>query len=234
MSLLELEHVAKRYGRASHERTVLHDVSLELDSGELATVWGLRRSGRSTLLRIAAGVEPSDMGTVRIAGCDLATRGGDLARSTIGYCQKTLRPGEGRLVLEQLMMDQLTRGIEPKVADARARTALARAGAEQCVALRPAELDAAEAVRVAIARALARRPKLLVIDEPTLGVDLLERDAILLLLRSLADEGIAVLASTAEATALSGVDRALSLSEGQLRGSSLPELASVVPIRRSA
>ena len=56
-------------------------------------------------------------------------------------------------------------------------------------AARPDELDSAEAVRVAIARALAHQPKLLVIDEPMMGVDLLARDGILALLRSLADEG---------------------------------------------
>jgi ABC-type sugar transport system ATPase subunit len=73
-----------------------------------------------------------------------------------------------------------------------------------------------------------------VIDEPTKGVDLLERDNILGLLRSLADENIAVLMSSAEATALAGADRALSLSAGKLRGSASPELADVLPLRREA
>ena len=70
-----------------------------------------------------------------------------------------------------------------------------------------ATLDEGESVRVAIARTLALEPALLVIDEPIRGVDLLERDGILALLRSLADEGIAVLASTAESTGLAGADR---------------------------
>jgi ABC-type sugar transport system ATPase subunit len=73
-----------------------------------------------------------------------------------------------------------------------------------------------------------------VIDEPTSSVELLERDPILSLLRSLADEGIAVLMSTGDATALSGSDRALSLSEGELRGETSPELAPVVALRRLA
>jgi ABC-type sugar transport system ATPase subunit len=73
-----------------------------------------------------------------------------------------------------------------------------------------------------------------VVDDPIRGVDLLERDAILGLLRSLADEGLAVLISATEATALAGADRALSLAAGELRGSTAPELASVVPLRRRA
>jgi ABC-type sugar transport system ATPase subunit len=83
---------------------------------------------------------------------------------------------------------------------------------------------------VAIAGALVLNPALLVIEEPTRGVDLLERDAILALLRALADEGLAVLMSAGEATALSGADRAVSLADGVLRGSLAPELAQVLPL----
>ncbi len=234
MSLLELRHVSRSRGRGAHERELLRDVSFELDSGEMAAIWGLRRSGRSTLLRIAAGIEPVDTGTVRFAGRDLLGRGGDLPRSAIGYCQMTLRPFQGEVVLEQLMTDQLTRGIAAAAATVRARAALARVGAERCAALKPSELDGADTVRVAVARVLARQPKLLVIDEPTLGVDLLARDGILRLLRSLADDGVAVLMSVSEATGLAGADRALSLGDGQLRGSLAPELASVVPLRALA
>ena len=86
-------------------------------------------------------------------------------------------------------------------------------------------------MRVVLARALALEPSLLVIDEPTRGVDLLERDAILALLRSLADDGLGVLTSAGETTALSAADRALSLTDGELHGNLDPELAPVVPLR---
>jgi ribose transport system ATP-binding protein len=89
-------------------------------------------------------------------------------------------------------------------------------------------------MRVALARTLALRPRVLIVDEPTKGVDLLERDGILLLLRSLADEGIAVLASASESTALAGADRALALSDGRLRGTLSAELGTVLPLRRPA
>ncbi len=57
MTLLALEHVGRRYRQGLLEHVVLRDVSLELGAGELVAVWGVRRSGRSTLLRIAAGIE---------------------------------------------------------------------------------------------------------------------------------------------------------------------------------
>ncbi len=232
MTLLELEHVSKRYGRGSQKRFALRDVSLEIDAGELVAVWGRRCSGRSTLLRVAAGVETPDKGTVRFEERDLTER--EERRGGIRYCRKEFRPVDGRLVLDQLVTSQLTRGVSASLARSRAHDALQRAGAERSTSLRPNELDRTEAVRVVIARALAHQPKLLVIDEPTLGVDLLDRDRILILLRSLADDGMAVLMSAGEMPCLSG-SRALALSDGELRGEpTLPELAPVVPLRPAA
>jgi ABC-type sugar transport system ATPase subunit len=72
-----------------------------------------------------------------------------------------------------------------------------------------------------------------VIDEPVATVTLSERDEILALLRRLAASGIAVLASVSEPTELAGAHRALTLSDGELRGQSEPELAPVVALRRS-
>ncbi len=239
MSLLELERVSKRFGRGATQRTVLNELTLQIEAGELVAVWGSRRSGRSTLLRIASGVARPDEGVVRLEGRDLAGRNADARRQAVGYCVTTHRPREAQLVLEQLVTDQLVRGgIGIELAEQRARIALARTGAERFAAAALKALDPAEAVRVAIARALSRQPKLLVIDEPTLGVDLEARDEILLLLRSLANEGIAVLMTAGETPSLSGADRALSLGQGQLHGKLAPEASSrsawVVPFRRSA
>lgn len=233
MSLLELEDVTRRYRSGAHESIVLDGVSLAIEEGELLAVWGLRRSGRSTLLRVAAGVEPPDRGVVRFRGKDLR-RHGDALGSGIGYCRPAYGDGEARGVLDELIAGQLARGVAQPAAQSRAYAALDRVGASDCAGRGLHELDGGESVRVAIARALALGPALLVIDEPTKGVDLLERDTILLLLRSLADEGIALLVSVGEATALSGADRALALSDGVLRGSLSPELATVVPLRRRA
>jgi len=235
MSLLALERVTRRYRSGAHERVVLDGVSLSLEAGELLAVWGLRRSGRSTLLRVAAGIEPPDAGVVRFEGEDLARRG-DALGSGIGFCRPGggVGDGEARGTLDELIAGQLARGVPQTAAESRAFAALERVGASECAGRRLNELDGGESVRVAIARALALGPLLLVIDEPTKGVDLLERDSILALLRSLADDGIALLVSVGQATALSGADRALSLSDGELRGSLRPELAAVLPLRRRA
>jgi ABC-type multidrug transport system ATPase subunit len=230
MSLLELEHVGKHYRRGSREHVVLHDVSLKLDPGELVGVWGMRRSGRSTLMRIAAGIEPPDTGRVGFRGDDVSDFSEDVLGGGIGYCHQAFRATDGETTLDQLTFGLLARGVASTAARSQARAALARTGAERCGPLVPNELDSAETIRVSIARVLAFNPQLLVVDEPTKGVDLLARDDILLLLRSLADEGIAILTSTGEATGLAGADRALALGEGELRGHLVPELAPVVAL----
>jgi ABC-type multidrug transport system ATPase subunit len=233
MSLLELEHAAKRYRDGDLQRTVLHDASMLLDAGELTVVWGLRGSGRSTLLRIAAGIEAPDSGVVRFQGRDLHGHAEETLGAGIGYCQKTLAHNGSRPVLEVVMLALLARGVPPPRARSRAAEALEHTGVAGCARQRVSRLDTAETVRVAIARVLALAPRLVVIDDPIAGVDLLERDGILALLRSLADVGIAVLASTGDSAGLSGADRTFSLSEGELRGAPARELAPVLPLRRA-
>lgn len=236
MTLLSLERVGKRYGDGRRQTIVLREASLELDSGELGMVWGPRRSGRSTLLRLASGIEPPDSGRVCFDGRDLAETRHKLLGEGIGYAQSTVSFDGGLTAVELVTMSLLARGVAQSEARSRAHAALERTGAHPCAAMTPRELDGGEAVRLELARALALGPRLIVIDEPIKGVDLLERDEILLLLRSLADEGTAILASTGESTALSGADRTFTLGDGELRGNarSSPELAEVLPLRRAA
>jgi ABC-type multidrug transport system ATPase subunit len=225
MTLLELDHVAKGYGRGS--RVALKDVSLRIDAGEMVVVWGERRSGRSTLMRIAAGIEAPDSGVVRFEDRDLTERHGDRLGGGVSYCRWAFRLDWGRTVLDQLVAGQLARRVPQSTAHTFAWRALERVDAVRCAGLVASELKVEETVRVSVARTLTADPRLLVIDEPTIGVDSSKRDGILKLLRSLADEGIAVLQSTGDGTGLLGADRALALDKGKLSGEIAPDLAPV-------
>ena len=183
MSLLSVEGVSKHRSDGGREHTVLREVTLEIEPAELIGIWGARRSGRTTLLRIAAGIEQPDSGRVRFEGRDLARGGAHALGAGIGYVAKALRAGEEQGVLEQVAAALLARGVPLDQARERSRTALVSAGAQSCAALRVGELSGGESIRVAIARALALSPALLVIDEPTATVELAERDGILALLR---------------------------------------------------
>jgi energy-coupling factor transporter ATP-binding protein EcfA2 len=234
MTLLALEHVSRHYGRPPHKRVVLRDVSLTLEAGELVAIWGLRRCGRSTLLRVASGIEPPDRGRVRFAAKDLGRTAGGALGGGIGFCRRGGGEHGAGAVFDELLVAPLARGIPQSLARRRAFAALEEAKAGDCAARALHELNGAEEVRVAIATALVLQPALLVVDDPVKGVDLLQRDAILDLLRALADKGLGILTSAAEATALAGADRVLSLADGELRGAIVPEQANVVPLRRRA
>lgn len=234
MSLLELDGVTKRYRSGDLDRVVLRDVSLILHPGELTVVFGLRGSGRSTLLRIAAGIEPPDSGVVRFDGRDLAADAEEVLGEGIGFCQRSPFSHGSRSALELVIVALLARGVPGARARLTASRALERAGVAHASATSVASLDTDETMRVAIARVLALEPRVVVIDDPIQGVDLLQRDSLLALLRSLANEGVAVLASSGESTALSGADQTLSLSDGELRGPPPSELAPVLPLRRAA
>ncbi len=230
MILLELEHVSKRSPRGV--RDALDDVSLSIDQGELVTVWGERRSGRSTLLRVAAGIETPDAGMVRFTGRDLANSDDNELGEKIGYCRTVFRASGGQHIVDLLAATQLARGMARSAARSRAWEVLERAAVKDCARRTAEELNGEEIARVAIARALACEPRLLVIDEPTIGVELIARDGVLSLLRSIADDGVAILTSTGEGTGFLGTDRVLALRKGKLRGEIAPELAPVTELER--
>jgi ABC-type methionine transport system ATPase subunit len=233
MSLLTLERVSKTYVRGRRELRALRDVSLELAAGEIVGIWGRRFSGRTTLLRIAAGLEAPDAGRVLFDGADAARLPEGALRRRIAYCHASFAPAHAELVVEHVAVPLLAVGTRIDRACTRAQAMLDRVGAGSCAEMRPHELAQGELVRVVLARALLQQPQLLLIDEPTSGVDLLERDDLLTTLRVIAkDERVAVLLTASETTGLAAADRALSMSDGELRGDVAPHAAEVVPFKR--
>jgi ABC-type multidrug transport system ATPase subunit len=231
VSVLRLAHVSV-LDRAGEERLLLNDVCLELDAGELIGIWGRRRSGRTTLLRVAAGLQTPHSGEVLLSGEQL--RGPAANGRGIAFCGQHFRGGDAWSVEREIVEVQLARGASRSQARTRTRTALERTGATHCAERRIRSLPGADAMRARLALALTSAPRLLLIDDVIAGVDLAARDPILRLLRSLADEGVAILTSTDETPALAGCDRALTLCDGRLEGRRTPDLAEVVPLRRSA
>lgn len=236
MSLLALDGVSKHYGSARmHLPPVLRSVSLVIEPGELVAVWGRRRSGRTTLLSVAAGIEPATEGAVHFDGIEVTRRSMLGVPGGVGFCAAALPPAMGETVVEQVAAPLLGAGARVDAAHRSAGAALQRVNAEEHATRGTAELSHSEATRVILARALTMNPKLLLIDQPLAGVPLAtERDEVLGLLFDLTrSDGIAVFMAVDESAELAGADRAMTIDGGELRGDVTGrEPADVVPLRR--
>ena len=165
---LELEEVAKRYAT----RPALVDVSLTLDGGVLG-VLGPNGAGKTTLLRIVATVLAPDSGRVRLLGCDPGRSDGRLAtRRRLGYLPQ--EPGFHRSFTAFEFVDYvaiLKEMVDRPARHAEVRRVLDLVGLEREAQRKIKKLSGGMRRRLALALALLGDPDLLVLDEPTVGLD---------------------------------------------------------------
>ncbi|HYB22823.1 MAG TPA: ATP-binding cassette domain-containing protein [Solirubrobacteraceae bacterium] len=217
-ALLMLETVSKSYWRGTHELRVLTELSLEMDAGEFTVVWGKRGAGKTTLLKVAAGLEPCDRGRVCFQGLDLAgmseSEHARLMRERIAWVRHSGPRSELR------MIDYVALPLLPayghRSAYSRAREALARVGITECAQQYWQSLSDGERALVGVARGIARKPSLLLVDDPTANLDRREREELVTLLRELADGGVGVLMTVPEMNEMMSAHQIGSLSGGRL------------------
>jgi ABC-type glutathione transport system ATPase component len=239
--LLSFLNVTKRYPDGGREIAVLDQVSLDVDAGVSVGVYGARRSGKSTLLRLAAGIALPDSGSVCFEGREMArmTAGerGRLLRGAIAFMAAgDWRVNPGETVVEHVATSLGSEGLTMRDAKRRAlrileEVGIGGAGAEEMTA----SLSLAESTRVMLARALAREPRLLVLDESAPMPSLSDRDQFYALLRSAARErDMALLVAAEEMVTLQGFAVMVSIADGEL--CSTEERGTVVrlPGRRAA
>ena len=228
--LLSLDHVAKTHHIGPYEKRTIVDLSLALRRGELVGVWGAQRAGKSTLLRLAAGIDAPDHGCVRFDGRDLAglsrSQLGDLRLRDIGVAFG-IGPQSTELTIADYVALPLLRAGSRGTARRRARDVLDRTGIVECRDATWSQLSDTEQVLASLAHALVRRPRLLLVDDPTLRLDTTSDFAVVALLRTLAEDGTAVLMTTSSMAALRDVHCAFTLSDGRLSDVS-PARASVI------
>jgi zinc transport system ATP-binding protein len=186
MSLaLRLHDVSFAYG---HAPPVLHDVDLEVTRGEFVAIAGPNGGGKTTLVRLIVGLEQPSSGRI------------ELAVDKVGYLAQRAQPGvDAPLTVRELVTAgraARARLIGPlRDGDRRAvRAAVDRVGLTPQLDRRLATLSGGQQQRAFIAKALAAEPELLVLDEPTTGVDAEAQDAFAALLQRLRDElGVTIL-----------------------------------------
>lgn len=218
-ALLSLSEVGKSYWRGDSEVRVLADVSLEVQPGELVAVWGTRGAGKTTLLKLSARLERPDRGTVRFDGADLAglseARHARLMLEQVGWVRRT-GPRTDLRMLDYIALPLLAEHSR-RQAYTRAAHAMERVGVSAHAAQRWGSLCDGERTLVGIAHGIARAPRLLLVDDPTANLDVLERERVTVLLRSLADdEAIAVLMTVPDMAGAMHAHQIASLGGGRL------------------
>lgn len=221
--LLSLRGVAKSFGA----QAALQQVDLDVHAGQVTALLGANGAGKSTLVKILSGVLAADHGRLELHGQPLhldsvaaARRAGILA------VHQHIDQGvvEGLSVAENLLLDSLCDPAEPAFVN---RRRLLRRAAEVAAALhltlpleRPlAELGQADRQLVVLARALSRRPRLLILDEPTASLSAQEAERLFALIERLRGQGVAILYISHRLADLQRLaDRALVLRDGRIVG----------------
>jgi putative ABC transport system ATP-binding protein len=212
--------VTKSYWRGPRELPVLRDASLEVGAGSLVSIYGPRNTGKTALLEIAAGFQAPTAGEVAFEGTNLAKLSArDLARlhrERIGWIERA-GPHAAELTIGRYVALPLYRDLGPRRSHRRAMEALEAYGVEDHAAERWADLSDAARMLCAIAQAMVRRPRLLIADDPTAGLGMVDRRRICTVLRSVAeDEGLGVLMAVPDMPAMLQSHEVRLLSRGRL------------------
>ena len=220
MSYLELRRVSKSYGQAASEVQALREVDLSVDAGELVAVMGPSGSGKSTLLTIAGSLEQPTSGEVLVGGAALSemTRNerARMRRRSIGYVFQDFNLLAGLTAAENVTLPLELDGVKARTARAAGMAALEELGLGDRASRFPDELSGGERQRVAIARAVVGDRHLLLADEPSGALDSVNGEAVMRLIRSACQRGVAGVVVTHDAQLASWADRVVFLRDGRV------------------
>jgi ABC-2 type transport system ATP-binding protein len=164
--VIEVQHITKRYGRV----TAVDDVSFRAERGEILGFLGPNGAGKTTTMRILTGYMPPTEGKAMVAGLDVFTQPTEAKRRT-GYLPETPPLYPDMTVREYLDFVAKIKGVSPKerrnrVASTMERTRVADMASRHC-----SKLSKGYRQRVGLAQALIHNPEVLILDEPTAGLD---------------------------------------------------------------
>jgi cell division transport system ATP-binding protein len=215
--MIRFDHVTKRYPERGE---ALHDLSFELDSGEMAFLTGRSGAGKSTLLKLVGLLERPTRGSVIVNGRDLGT----LSRRKIPYYRREVGIifQDHHLLPDRSVFDNValplvvSRMGRPEIAR-RVRAALDQVGLLDKERVLPASLSGGEQQRVGIARAVVGRPSVILADEPTGNLDPDLAREIMQLFRRFHQVGVTLLIATHDVALITAMPyRTLTLDQGRL------------------
>mgnify|MGYP002558077025 CR=1 FL=1 len=225
---IEFRHVSKTYTVGEVRINALHDANFVIDEGELCVIVGPSGAGKTTLLNILGGMDTLSEGEVFVGGRDISHLGiKDLTayrRYEVGFVFQFYNLIQNLTALENVEMATHISHVDSDAAEVLAEVGLG----ERCRNF-PAQLSGGEQQRVSIARALAKKPRLLLCDEPTGALDYVTGKQILRLLQDTArNTGMTVVIITHNSALTAMADRIIRVKNGTVEQMELnPDAKSV-------
>jgi len=168
--MISVKKLVKRYGTGAGSRVAVDDLSFEVDKGEVVGFLGPNGAGKSTTLRILAGFLGMTSGQVSVAGHDIRAQSFE-ARQKIGYMPEAVPLYPEMRVAEYLAFRAELKRVPRKDRPAFVDDAMAKANVDDVANVLIGSLSKGYRQRVGLADALVARPPLLILDEPTAGLD---------------------------------------------------------------
>src|SRR5215218_6110007 len=165
-SVIEVQHLTKQYGRF----TAVDDVSFRVDKGEILGFLGPNGAGKTTTMRILTGYMPASAGKAVIAGFDIFDQPLE-AKRRIGYLPETPPLYPDMTVRDYLLFVGRIRGVASKALRAQVDTAMEKARVADVAGRYCGKLSKGYKQRVGLAQAILHNPEVLILDEPTAGLD---------------------------------------------------------------
>lgn len=216
--MIAIDHLRHVYPgtRRQPERVAIHDLSFAVAEGEFCILSGPNGSGKSSLFRILCGMMQPTAGTVTVGGFSLATQMADVRR-VLGVVFQSPAVDKHLSVLENLTLHGRLYGLKGAEAQQRIEASLAWSDLQNRLGDKVDTLSGGLARQVELAKVLMTHPKVLLLDEPTTGLDPASRRSFLLALKRLQrEQGMTVLMTSHIFSEAEDVDRVAIMSQGHL------------------